>query len=357
MAGTAELIAVGEVGAIEPDGADRTLIEFRIVEQLKGPQSQPATVSVVHYTSHGPDLEVGGRALFFASPLPEEAGPDRHFLVSGPFGAVRLTEENEAAQLDYVRAHLRLRSDDATPADLVLHLATACASATDKVRLSAALDFVRLEASGLAPISEAQVAVIARGFETSEWNKKPKWALARALGETRSEAAAAPLAAAVLTGKSRPIRAVVGEALCRIGVASAVSLLRPGLAVPDAGVRADVANVLGRTGLASAATLLIEALSDAESEVRVEAALGLGEVARAVRAKEGRTLDLHEALGNALSRAKTMDETKALLWTAAQLDTQNGYDLVRTARGSEDPDVRKFAARVLSNPRRRIVLR
>ena len=63
------------------------------------------------------------------------------------------------------------------------------------------------------------------------------------------------------------------------------------------------------------------------------------------------------ALESALGRAKEAGEIRALLWAAAQLDTQDGYDLVRTAR-DEHPDrqVRQFAERTLRNPRRSLVL-
>ena len=130
----------------------------------------------------------------------------------------------------------------------------------------------------------------------------------------------------------------------------------PGLAHDNPAVRADTANVLGRLRVEAAQAALEKALVDPAPVVRIEAALAMGEMARAVRAEKRKTLELHEQLADAVGDATSLDETKALLWAAAQLDTQEGYDIVREARKSEDAAVRRFAERTLENPRRRLVL-
>jgi len=359
QAWNAEVVAIGEIveRVIDEEELGVHRASLRISERLKGPGDLAATVSIVWTGEAGPAVEDGSRSIFFLSAVPEDRRPDGvtgpvYELVTGSFSALAA----RPAEVAFVKSRLALASRPEGLTALRKHLLTGMESGSRLVVFSAAIDFSRVP--GIAGgMTGEEVEVVAGAFRKSRKPDRTKRALAAALGATKSRAAIAPLAECVLAGGARSIRGTIGDALARLGDKSVVAALSPGMKSDRAATRADVVNLLGRAGLAEGTAIVVKALGDASGEVRVEAGLATGELARSLRAKKEEAPDAAAALVSAYGKAVDVREKRAILWAAAQLDTQAGYDIVRkVAANDADRSMRDFARRTLKNPRRRLVL-
>jgi len=358
-----EVVVIGEVRSrtVDPEEMGVHRATVHVAERLKGPADLPATLTVIWTGEAGPSVADGRRAIFFLLAVPEDRRPAGmtgpfHALVVGPFSAVAVGGGAADPQVGFVRERLALVARRADAVEVRKHLLAGMAAPSRVVVFSAALDFARRDGveEGL---TEADVAAVVTAFARHAKIDRVKRALVGALGATQSRGAIPTLAEFVLAGDARPLRGTIGDALERIGDASAIKALESGMKSDRAAVRADVVNLLGRTGLAAGTAVVVKALGDPAGEVRVEAGLAVGELARAFRARKEDAPAAADALAAAFDKAAAAKEKKALLWAAAQLDTQAGYAIVRKAAADDaDPAMREFARRVLENPRRRIVL-
>jgi hypothetical protein len=355
QAATADVVAIGEIAgrvlAEKELGFHRATV--RISERLKGPEDLAATVTVVWTGEAGPSIEDGVRALFFLSTVPDERRPvgfegPLFRLVTGPFSAVKAGP----VEVAFVKNRIALLTLPAGLPAVRMHLLEGMAAGSRLVVFSAALEF-----STVLGISDTEVQVVVDAFRKQRKPDRTKRVLAAALGATKSRKAIAPLAEYVLAGNARSLRGTIGDALARIGDKAAVAALEPGMKSTRATTRADVVNILGRMRLATGSAIVVKALGDTAGEVRVEAGLAVGELARSLRARKQDAPDAAQALAAALSKAVDVREKKAILWAAAQLDTQAGYDIVRkVATDDTDRVIRDFARRTLKNPRKALVL-
>ena len=196
-------------------------------------------------------------------------------------------------------------------------------------------------------------------FRRQPVGKETKRALALAVAATGDPLASRVLVDALDDPRGRLVRGAVGEALRRLRDPGAAGLLLARLEEAGPAKRADLLQVLGAVGAVEGAGAARKHLSDADPGVRVEAAHALGLLARAAREADpgARTAGRAELAALASAEGAAESEARAALWALGQLDEEEAWAALRSlAAGDPRDGVRRYAARILRNPRQSLIL-
>jgi len=337
------------------------VMDLRVEESIRGPAAVSSVLSVVVDT-HGEaqPYALGTRHLVFLRALPRpEGAPERWALLTGASSARPVPEKGpESLFPSIVRsiaATLGEGSAVKDPGALRVLLVKWIEDADPGIALSAALDLVRHEEL-LPSLTAGERGRIVAAFRAEPVGKATKGALALAAAAAKDPAAGPALVDSLLDPRARLIRGDVGEALRRLADPAVPALLLKRLVPADDGRRADLLQVLGTLGAPEGAEPARAALASPAAEVRLEAAHALGLIARAVRLKdpdarvEGRVeLEKVAAPGEG-------NDARAALWALAQLDDPEAFAILRrTAAEGAGEEFRRYAERLLRNPRQALL--
>lgn len=332
--------------------------EFRVERSLKGDAVAGDTLVVARADrGHGAPWTEGLPHLLFLAKVGEG---NVRAPVAGAFSVRALPEGSPEARFPDLVASLAQTLAAGGDAGLRSLLVTWMEDADAGVAWSAATDFVRhRELHG--SLTSAESARVVAAFAARPFGKRTKEALGYAAAATRTSAAVEALADALAADGGRAIRGALAEALRRTGSASAPAALVRRLADAPPGREPALLGALGVVGDAASAAAVRARLASADATVRAEAAAALGGIARNVRRADPEArLQAADALAEGVTgkAAETMpaQELRARLWALAQLDEARAFDVLRdVAARSVVPDARRYAERLLAQPRQSLI--